>query len=122
MEFPVLFLGAMAEDIPALYSLMNYADIELGTWYPRGGMYEIVDAMHNLALELGVNFSFDAEVQNIIVEGSVVTGLKVLDRRENILFNVDTDVVIGSADYHFIESQLLPASARSYNEDYWNKG
>src|SRR4029079_19720178 len=27
LEFPVLFLGATAKDIPALYSLMNYADI-----------------------------------------------------------------------------------------------
>ena len=38
MEFPVLFLGALPKDTPALYSLMNYADIKLGTWYPEGGM------------------------------------------------------------------------------------
>ena len=37
MEFPVLFLGAMPEDTPALYSLMNYAGLKLGTWYPEGG-------------------------------------------------------------------------------------
>ena len=36
MEFPVLFLGALPQDTPALYSLMNYADIKLGTWFPRG--------------------------------------------------------------------------------------
>ncbi|HNE30138.1 MAG TPA: phytoene desaturase family protein, partial [Saprospiraceae bacterium] len=39
LEFPVLFLGATPEKTPALYSLMNYADLALGTWYPRGGMY-----------------------------------------------------------------------------------
>lgn len=27
MEFPILFLGALPENTPALYSLMNYADI-----------------------------------------------------------------------------------------------
>ncbi|MFM7195142.1 MAG: phytoene desaturase family protein, partial [Bacteroidota bacterium] len=32
LEFPVLFLGATPQDTPALYSLMNYADIALGTW------------------------------------------------------------------------------------------
>ena len=42
MEFPVLFLGALPENTPALYSLMNYADIKGGTWYPRGGMYSVV--------------------------------------------------------------------------------
>ena len=35
LEFPVLFLGAMPNETPALYSLMNYADIKLGTWYPK---------------------------------------------------------------------------------------
>ena len=44
LEFPVLFLGAMPKDTPALYSLMNYADMELGTWYPMGGMYKFIEA------------------------------------------------------------------------------
>jgi phytoene desaturase len=50
MEFPVLFLGALPENTPALYSLMNYADIKGGTWYPQGGMYSVVKAMYELAL------------------------------------------------------------------------
>ena len=45
LEFPVLFLGALPENTPALYSLMNYADIKLGTWYPQEGMYKIVEGM-----------------------------------------------------------------------------
>ncbi len=49
MEFPVLFLGALPKDTPALYSLMNYADLVGGTWYPDGGMYSVVEAMHRLA-------------------------------------------------------------------------
>jgi phytoene desaturase len=35
LEFPVLFLGALPEKTPALYSLMYYAYINLGTWYPK---------------------------------------------------------------------------------------
>ena len=31
LEFPVLFLGATPQKTPALYSLMNYADMSLGT-------------------------------------------------------------------------------------------
>jgi phytoene desaturase len=52
LEFPVLFLGALPKDTPALYSLMNFADIKGGTWYPENGMYSIVDGMYNLAKEL----------------------------------------------------------------------
>ena len=58
MEFPVLFLGALPQDTPALYSLMNYADIKGGTWYPQGGIYSVVEGMYKLALELGVHIPF----------------------------------------------------------------
>lgn len=59
LEFPVYFLGALPENTPALYSLMNYADLVLGTWYPKGGMSMIPVAMKNLATELGVTFKFN---------------------------------------------------------------
>jgi phytoene desaturase len=71
MEFPVLFLGALPENTPALYSLMNYADIKLGTWYPKGGMYKIVEAMSGLAKELGVTFCFDCNVTGIEVDKNI---------------------------------------------------
>src|SRR5690606_8779597 len=54
LEFPVLFLGAAPTDIPALYSLMNYAGIALGTWHPVGGMHRVVDAMAAVARQHGV--------------------------------------------------------------------
>lgn len=114
MEFPVLFLGAMPEKIPALYSLMNYADIKLGTWYPQGGMYEVVKAMQQLAEELGVQFQFNQDVERLEVNDGTVK--KVITRTGEF----EADVVIGAADYHFIEDQLLPAQSRSYNEAYWN--
>src|SRR6185295_12807048 len=59
LEFPVLFLGASPAHTPALYSLMNYADMALGTWYPQGGMYKIVEAMHQICLKQGVQFQFN---------------------------------------------------------------
>ena len=62
LKFPVLFLGATPEDTPAIYSLMNYADLKLGTWYPKGGMYEIAKAFHRIALEQGVQFKFNEPV------------------------------------------------------------
>ena len=62
LEFPVLFLGALPKDTPALYSLMNFADIKGGTWYPENGMFSIVDAMYTLAIELGVKFHFNENV------------------------------------------------------------
>lgn len=116
MEFPVLFLGALPENTPALYSLMNYADVKLGTWFPRGGMYKIVEGMHKLAVEQGVTFHFNHNVSSIIVENGIAKTV-VADNGKQ--FNAD--VVIGGADYHFIETKLLEKQYRSYSEGYWDK-
>ncbi len=124
LEFPVLFLGALPENTPALYSLMNYADIKLGTWYPQGGMYKIVEGMFSVAEELGVKFIFNSDVSQINVVDwkvkSVVTQTLVNDQ-PSMLNLYDADVVIGAADYHFIETQLLPENCRSYSAQYWDK-
>ena len=116
MEFPVLFLGALPENTPALYSLMNYADIKLGTWFPEGGMYKIVEGMQKLAEEEGVKFHFNSNVNAIIVENGVAKGVSI-DGAAPIY----ADVVIGAADYHFIETKLLEPQFRSYSEKYWDK-
>ena len=114
MKFPVLFLGAMPDKIPAMYSLMNYADASLGTWYPKGGMYNIIEAQYKLAKELGVSFYFDHDINELLVEERHVKGLKVNNRI------IHSDFVIASGDYHYME-QLLPAHLRNYNETYWSK-
>ncbi len=119
LEFPVLFLGAMPENIPALYSLMNYADIKLGTWYPEGGMYKIAEAMFDVAKESGVDFYFNHNVTGINIEDGKVKDVTVEFNSEQKIF--DADVVVGSADYHFVETKLLPPQYRSYSEAYWNK-
>lgn len=115
MEFPVLFLGALPEDTPALYSLMNYADIKGGTWYPEGGMFQIVKAMYELAVELGVEFRFGEEVTTIAIQKNAVK--EVVTEKSQYR----ADVVIGGADYHHIETGLLPEEFRTYSKQYWDK-
>jgi len=122
LEFPVLFLGALPKDTPALYSLMNYADIKLGTWYPKGGMYKIVEAMTSLAKELGVKFYCNHEVIEIKVVNGIAKNVlaKNIDDQSSVQ-SFDADVVIGGADYHFIETKLLLPQYQSYSDKYWNK-
>ena len=115
MEFPILFLGALPEHTPALYSLMNYADIIGGTWYPQGGMFSIVKAMQSLAEELGAVFHFDEAVTEISIDKG---------RAKKLVTNKSTytaDAIISGADYHFTEAHLLPEEYRTYTEKYWSK-
>lgn len=114
VEFPILFLGAVSENTPALYSLMNYADLALGTWYPLGGMHKIVEGMVQLAQELGVEMHYNKEVTEIIVENGRSTGVRTAAGV------VAADAVVAGADYHHIEQEVLAPPYRHYDEEYWN--
>lgn len=113
LEFPVLFLGALPENTPALYSLMNYSDMIGGTWYPKGGMISVVNAMHQLAIELGVKFELNADVSKINVTNYKADGVVT-----NHIYE-DFDVLVSSADYNFTEQKLLDEKFRNYSVKYW---
>lgn len=115
LKFPVLFLGATPEDTPAMYSLMNYADLALGTWYPVGGMHKIVEGMVKLAEELGVEIHLGQNVTKIEVEDGMAKRV-VTDKGV-----FEADVVVGGADYHHVEQNLLEEKYRRYDEKYWDK-
>jgi phytoene desaturase len=116
IEFPVLFLGATPQNTPALYSLMNYADLKLGTWYPMGGMHEVIKGMVSVAKELGVTLHTNATVQEINVKNRTVTG--VTTAKGDFYA---ADAVVAGADYHHIEQQILAKEYRHYSPEYWNK-
>ncbi|AYN68648.1 phytoene desaturase [Euzebyella marina] len=112
LEFPVLFLGAKPDNTPSFYSFMNYADFGLGTWHPKGGMYEVIKAMGQLATELGVEIITDSAVKNIVVTDGIATGVITNGEEKK------ADIVLSGADYHHSESLLVP-EYRQYSEGYW---
>lgn len=114
LEFPVLFLGETATNIPALYSLMNYADLELGTWYPEGGMLKIAEAMETAAKELGVKIICNTEVKGFGYENNKIISVKSNES------SYSCDVVIGAADYQHIDQTITDKKFRNYIESYWN--
>lgn len=112
MEFPVIFLGASPQNIPALYSLMNYGGYVLGTKYPMGGFYQLVLAMKEVAEKQGVTFHFNHDVQKINTENGKINSITANDK------DYEFDAVIASSDYHHTET-LIPKSLRNYNDAYW---
>lgn len=113
LEFPVLFLGAKPSDTPSFYSFMNYADFGLGTWHPKTGMFDVVRAMESLALELGVKFKTNSNIEKIIVNNKTAKGLLVNGE------TIASDLILSGADYHHTET-LLDQEHRAYSEKYWD--
>ena len=114
LEFPVLFLGAKPSDTPSFYNFMNYADFGLGTWHPKGGMYEVIKGMVTLAKSLGVDFQTNANIDSISIKNNAVEGIWINDTL------IKSDLVVSGADYVHTE-QLLPKINRQYTDSYWDK-
>jgi len=112
LEFPVLFLGAKPEQTPSFYSFMNYADFGIGTFHPKGGMYQIIIAMEDLAKSLGVTIKTESPVEKIVVGKKKAIGII----SNNQMYN--SDIVLSGADYHHTET-LLEDHYRQYSERYW---
>lgn len=113
LEFPVLFLGATPDRTPALYSMMCYGGLYLGTWYPKGGMYDVVRALQTLCKQYGVDIQTQSEVSTIATSRSAITAVETQQGTYN------ADAIVGAADYRHVES-LLPDHMRQYKEEYWS--
>ncbi|WP_175622359.1 phytoene desaturase family protein [Chryseobacterium schmidteae] len=115
MEFPVIFLGAAPKDIPALYSLMNYGGYKLGTWYPMGGFYKVIEAMCEIAKDQGVQIHLNSNVDEIKIKDGQAKSL-IVNGNE-----IEFDSVIASSDYHYTEENLIQKEYKNYSEEYWKK-
>jgi phytoene desaturase len=114
LEFPVLFLGSTPDKTPALYSMMNYADLSLGTWYPMGGMNKIVEAFVKICEQLNVEIRCNEEVKQILVLENKAR--KVIT--QNNVF--EADAVVAGSDYEHTEQNLLSEENRQYDSNYWD--
>jgi phytoene desaturase len=115
LRFPVLFLGEMPHRIPSLYTLMNYADMKLGTWYPKGGMHQLALGLQAVAEKYGAQFHLNAPVTGFKCEQGKITHIEVNGQLKA------TEQVVAGADYNFVEQNLVPKEYRRYDEAYWDK-
>ncbi len=101
--FQDVYMGLSPFEAPATFSMMPYTELAHGVWYPKGGMYSMVEALMQIARDAGVKFEFGAGVKRIEVNGDHATGLLLADGRR-----VETDAVVANADLPYVYESLLP--------------
>jgi phytoene desaturase len=101
-SFHSMFLGLSPFDALAMYSLITYADLSLGMWFPKGGIYRIIEDMLVLAEEMGVRIQTNAAVEEIMVNSGKVSGVRLSSGEQ-----VEADIVISNADLPFTYRKLL---------------
>jgi phytoene desaturase len=101
--FQDVYMGLSPFQAPATFSLMPYTELTHGVWYPKGGMYSIVDVLMERALQYGVEFIFDQPVQRIDVDGGSARGVVLEDNHRLI-----ADTIVANADLPYVYKRLLP--------------
>lgn len=121
LTYPAVFLSSRPSDTPAMYHLMSHTDLVQGVRYPVGGFTAVIQAIHRLALEAGVDIRLDTEVTAITTTTGRkprATGVRVRDTRGQTS-EITADIVVSGADLHHTENHLLPTHLRSYPEKYF---
>ena len=108
--FQDVYMGLSPFEAPATFSMMPYTELAHGVWYPRGGMYQLVEALMQLARQAGVEFLFDTEVVRIEVERHQARRLVLLDGSR-----LETDLLLANADLPYVYRDLLPQDNTSKN-------
>jgi phytoene desaturase len=111
--FQDVYMGLSPFEAPATFSMMSYTELAHGVWYPRGGMYRVVEALIEIAEQAGVEFEFDAAVERIDVNGTATHGVILEDGRQ-----LAADAVLANADLPYVYQNLLPDDSRAGRMDH----
>ena len=101
--FQNMYLGLSPYDAPATYSLLQYTELAGGVWYPRGGMYRVIESLEEIARSLGVNFIYDTPVRKLNAAENRIDSIE-LETGEQ----VSADLFVGNADLPYMYKELLP--------------
>ena len=101
--FQDVYMGLSPFEAPATFSMMPYTELAHGVWYPRGGMYSLVEALIFMAQQAGVEFIFNTAVERIDVNCELARGVELANQK-----NLAADAVLANADLPYVYQDLLP--------------
>lgn len=90
---------------PATLNIIPHLEHNIGAFFPEKGMYHIVEALHKLACDMGVTFFFDKAVDEILLNGKRIAGIRIGDER------LPFDLVVSDVDVVALYKKLLPGLA-----------
>ncbi|WP_369131969.1 phytoene desaturase family protein [Modestobacter sp. I12A-02662] len=99
------YSGSDPRRAPAALLTVPYVEQAFGSWYVRGGLRRLVEAVAERAAERGADVLTEMPVREVLVEGGRVTGVRLGDGTR-----VPADVVVSNADAAALYGDLLPPS------------
>jgi phytoene desaturase len=93
--------GSNPYSAPATLNVIPHLEQHFGAYFPEGGMYSITDSLVKLAEELGVKFHYNKPVDEIVLDGRTVKGIKINGEA------IEADTVVSNMDVWFTYHRLL---------------
>ena len=93
--------GSSPYQTPGIMSMIPHLEMHYGTFFPKGGMHQISLSLYQLALDEGIHFIFNENVEQITVEHNRATGLKT-DKQ-----HIKADIVVSNMDVYPTYKKLL---------------
>jgi phytoene desaturase len=110
--FQNIYVGQSPFNSPALFSMVPAAELTEGSFFPKGGMYCIVEKLLNEAQSSGVKFNYNKPVTNIKVAGKRAESVILEDGSE-----IKADIIVANADLPYVYRNLLPDKRKSHSLD-----
>ncbi|WP_345039312.1 phytoene desaturase family protein [Georgenia daeguensis] len=138
LGYPAVFLGSSPDRAPSMYHLMSHLDLADGVLYPQGGFTTLIEAVARLAEREGAVLRTGATVTAVTTAElparrrrgprraaargarARVTGVRWRDASGAEHLS-EADVVVGAADLHHLETELLPPALQTYPQRYWDR-
>jgi len=66
--------GSSPYKTPGIMSMIPHLEMHYGTFFPKGGMHQISQSLYQLALDEGIVFNFNENIEKIHVKNKKATG------------------------------------------------
>ena len=125
LGYPAVFLGSSPSRTPSMYHLMSRLDLGDRVFYPQGGFTRLIEVIAALAERHGARLHTGTPVTGVLTrEGSrgsrpQVTGVAYDEGGERR--TLPADVVVGAADLHHLETELLPPALQTHPPRAWRR-
>jgi phytoene desaturase len=97
------YTGSDPRRAPAALATVPYVEQEFGSWYVRGGLRRLGQALHDRAVACGATIHTSAAVTRVLLDRGRVTGVRLADGA-----TVPADLVVSDADASTLYGCLLP--------------
>ncbi|MCX8051666.1 MAG: phytoene desaturase family protein [Chlorobi bacterium] len=88
-----MYLGGSPYSLPGTFSILPFGELYYGLWYPRGGIYALVEAIRRRAEEIGVRIFCKRPVRSIVVTNGRAQAVQLDDGT-----TVTADAIVSNVD------------------------